>query len=263
MLKLNRLIKYYSMPSTRLGIALCTSILSPIVFANDGPQAPHNAEMEKTEPLSPSEEVVIESFDNIIQEMPKMALGARVGSVGWGLEYTTKISKPFYLRLVWQTLAPGDFDLETGDIELDPAASISNYNADGHFRSTGLITDWYPWDSSIRFSFGILRNSSEFFIDESTDTTEPLNRYQADYGKLAYFFGTGWAARQHLHQFSLTIDVGLLAQQPAKVRWLSDNQVRTDEQIQRIWSEKAAITKEMDDYKVLPFVMIGLNYQIY
>lgn len=246
-----------------LGIALCATLFSHSVFAKDASKASQNAKKEKVEPLSPSEEVVIESFDNLIQEMPKIALGARAGSVGWGLEYTTKISKPLYLRFVWQTLAPGEFDLETGDLEIDPASNISEYNADGHFRSAGLITDWYPWDSSIRFSFGILRNSSEFLIEETTESNEPLNRYQADYGKLAYFFGTGWAARQNLHRFSLTVDVGLLAQQPAKVNWLTDNQVRSEEQSQRIWSEKAKITREMDDYKVLPFVMIGLNYQIY
>lgn len=195
------------------------------------------------------------------------SLGLRAGSAGWGFEYKIKVQEPFDFRFVWQTLAPGRFEIETpqgliGAEAIAPEA-LSLYRAKGNFQTTGALADWYPWSSPIRFSFGIFRNNSEFEVIETQPQSAFSNHYSANFGNLAYFFGTGWASRNNPHRFSLTLDVGLLAQQPAQVIWIEDNQTRTSSEQARIWSEKKAVQSVLNDYKILPFFMIGLSYQIF
>lgn len=191
------------------------------------------------------------------------AVGIRGGSLGWGVELKTRVQDPLDLRIVWQTLEPGSFDVDSVTDDVLAPQPLANYHAAGRFRSGGLIADWYPWESPIRFSFGILKNFSQFELVETTANLDrPANTYTADFGKLAYFFGTGWAPRFSSHRFSLTLDAGLLAQQPAQVLWFDDNVPRSDAEQAFVWRERQEIKQELDSYKILPVLMIGFSAQL-
>lgn len=188
--------------------------------------------------------------------LPRSSMSFRAGSAGWGVEYKTRIQDELDFRLVWQTLAPGRFNIDTN------GTTTSMYQGRGHFRSSGIISDWYPWTTPIRFSFGIFQNGSRFQLTEAPSLSSPQNQYEAHYGKLAYFFGTGWAPRQNPHKLTLTLDVGLLAQQPPQVTWVADSTVRTPAETVRIWTEKSKVAEELEQFKILPFFMIGLSYTL-
>lgn len=201
-------------------------------------------------------------YANTKYDVSHSSAGFRAGSAGWGFEYKARVQPALDLRVVWQTLAPGRFNIDTASTTT-ALNDTSNYQGQGSFRSSGIISDWYPWSTPIRFSFGIFRNTSQFRLSEISDSSAPLNRYSAHFGKLAYFFGTGWAPRKNPNRLTLTLDVGLLAQQPPQVHWIADSNTRTLDQTNRIWSEKKRVTHELEQFKILPFFMIGLSYKIY
>lgn len=197
------------------------------------------------------------ALTNTSEEMAHSSLGLRVGSTGWGAEYKARIQPHLDLRVVWQTLAPGRFEVNTESL------TETTYQTQGSFRSSGIITDWYPWTTPIRFSFGLFRNTSQFRLTQQSPSSGPTNTYNANFGQLSYFFGTGWAPRINSHRLTLTLDVGLLAQQPPYLTWNTDSAVRNAAETDRIWSEKKLLKQELEEYKILPFVMIGLSYKIY
>mgnify|MGYP001142683491 CR=1 FL=1 len=194
------------------------------------------------------------------------ALGIRVGSLGWGVEYNIKIAQPFNTRIVWQILQPGRFELQSFDDTLisddQPDGVVkSTFKANGHFQTLGIIGDWHPWDTPVRFSFGIFRNSSQFTVTDDLTAPGPQT-YSTHFGQLGYFFGSGWSSRSERHKLKLTIDAGLLAQQQPQVSWINDGVAKTPSQQNEIWAHRQELRQELADYKVLPVLMIGLIYNL-
>lgn len=198
---------------------------------------------------------------SLTSPLQSTSFGVRAGSAGWGVEYKLKVRTPLDFRFVWQTLAPGRFEVDTSDDE-DTTSQLL-YDAKGRFTTVGVIADWYPWESPIRFSTGIFRNGTRFLVTERDEFNSVRNNYNAQFGKLAYFFGAGWAARSSPNRLTLTLDAGLLAQQPAQVFWQPDDRIRNNQSQARIWSERQRLKQEFDDYKILPFIMFGLSYQFF
>lgn len=179
-------------------------------------------------------------------------IGVRTGSAGWGVELKTQIAEPAHLRFIWQRLETGAFDVNTNIV------NPLQYRSTGHFNTTGLVLDWHPWATPFRFSFGALKNLSQFEVrDTQTQTV-----YRTNFGNLAYFFGSGWSPQATESAFHITLDIGMIAQQTPNVRWQPDNISRTDPDQEQIWQERQNLIRAIDQYKILPVFMIGLNYRL-
>lgn len=127
------------------------------------------------------------------------AAGARLGTLGYGIEGTIGVNERLNLRVPFSVL-PYDKDFEEDDIE---------YNGKLDFSTIGVLADFHPFKGSFFISGGLMSNGNtvkikasdntgneEYELGETTYTSDPNDplklRGKLDFDSLAPYAGFGW-----------------------------------------------------------------------
>jgi hypothetical protein len=187
-------------------------------------------------------------------------VSARLGSLGFGIEAGIGLTEQFSTRLGLNRY-DFDFDQRVGGIE---------YDLDLELRSIALFADWHPFDSSFRFTAGVLRNNNEIsgVTQSSTmtigDTLYPGVGLEVDveYRSLAPYLGLGWESGFiKAHGWGFNVDLGIMYQGAGSVSLipigLAADMVDPDDVAQ----EERRFEEDMADYKYYPVFSFGVSYK--
>lgn len=198
----------------------------------------------------------------------EMALGARAGLLGLGLEVVRPMSESFSLRMAMYGY-DYDYDAEKADNEWE-------FNLD--LAATGLVVDWYPFGSGFRASVGYFANSSTLDGEVAETTTYAIggNTYnvadlggisaEIELGSSAPYFGVGWGYEMKELGIDYLLDVGVLIQKtPTVTLSISDpDAIAAEVDVAQLTADLAAeanaLEDELESFHIYPVVNFGVSY---
>lgn len=198
----------------------------------------------------------------------EMAVGARAGLLGLGLEVVRPLSESFSLRLAMYGY-DYDYDAEKSDNEWEFELELA---------ATGLVVDWYPFGSGFRASLGYFANSSTLdgTVSESTSYAIGNNTYnvadlggisaEIELGSSAPYFGVGWGYEMKDLGIDYLLDIGVLIQKTPKVTLSIDDPAAVDAGVDTtqlaadLAVEVSALEDELESFHIYPVINIGISY---
>lgn len=203
---------------------------------------------------------------------------AQFSDIGYGVEAGYRWDKPWGLRVGYLR---GELDVEfdaedTNGFEGDEL----EYDSDVDLENSYVLADWHPWNRYFRVTGGLFLNNSGATVVTScnaqalipgTESCEFGNsRFPAailgdvttkvDFDELAPYLGIGWGHRPE-SGFAFNADLGIIYVGSASVDMRSSGSCNSDDQCRNeIEEEEREIEKELEDYRFLPFVSLGVSY---
>jgi hypothetical protein len=156
------------------------------------------------------------------QQSPVFGLTAKVGTSGFGGDFTVGWHPKFNTRLGFNTFWYGLQDSET-----DEEGETSEIQADLKWLTIPVLLDWHPWESSLRISLGAVINKNSVTLSADTDSVE-INEAEYEvqngvdgditFNTLSPYLGIGYgnAADTNGH-WHFAFDVGVMFQGAPKV----------------------------------------------
>ncbi len=231
-------------------------------------------------------------------DMPKIELqgnsiGVEAGIYGFGLNYKAKFNDYIGVRASFDKFKKNDIEIteDTNGIE-------TNYNFDLDLNDLLFIADYHPWSGNFKFSAGMIINNSnldgvitpsqkdnndiEFTFNGHTYSTKKVGSVntKVDWDPVAPYVGIGWDTSFDKNEgWGFTCDLGVAFQGSAKATYSvnygdqlkdnpDDNQIEREAKAQARQEIKNDLDKEMttlqddlDDYKILPYISLGVNYK--
>ncbi|GAB3376184.1 hypothetical protein NCG89_11775 [Spongiibacter taiwanensis] len=206
-------------------------------------------------------------------------LGASVSTAGVGLELGYRHSALFNTR-VGGLFGKVQFDTE-GDNTNGVDGDELEYENDIKLKNAYLIGDWYPRGDRFRLSIGAFLNNSDarivtrcraLSLISGFETCEfgdsvflPLVlgeiRTTVDFQPVSPYLGVGWGTRPE-KGINFTADLGVLYLGEADVTMRSTGICQsTDFCRAELKKEEREIQKELEEYRFLPILRLGVNYQ--
>lgn len=189
------------------------------------------------------------------------ALGAKAGTLGLGIEGTTRLSENFNLR----------GGINSYSISFDETTNSVRYDVDLDLKSGALLLDWHPFTGTFRFSAGLLYNKNEanltatptsnVTIGNGTYSPAQVGTLSGDvkFKKSAPYLGIGWGnAVSKGSPFGFTAEIGALFQGSPDVTLRSSSGSVSQADLQR---EEQDVENKLDNFKVYPVLSIGFSYR--
>lgn len=191
------------------------------------------------------------------------AIGARVGLLGLGVEYSYRLSERIVLRT---GLNGSGFSFEETESGID-------YDFDLDFDSLSVGVDVHPFTGAFRVSGGFLKNDSSlaaaslptgsYTVD---DTSYPADQVGTLRGRIGFdntapWVSVGW---DFLHDkaVGLSFELGVVKQGTPTVRLSADGPIATDPDFAAdLAAEQAELQASLDDLDVYPYAMIGAVFR--
>ncbi len=197
-------------------------------------------------------------------------IGAKVGTLGVGVEYIQPVNKYLDGRLGLNLLTWG-YDLDESDV---------SYEADLELKSISVLADYHPWADSFRISAGLLYNDNQFSVTAEPDGngTYKLNdvRYSAnsissvdgsiEFNQFSPYIGIGWGAyATSSHGWSFNVDLGVMYHGEPDPSLSVECRPGTPAALcQRLRSdvkaEQAELKDAMSDFQWYPVFSVGVSY---
>lgn len=195
-----------------------------------------------------------------------VSLGAKVGTLGLGIEATRSLSESFDARLGLNTFSYGHDVTESGiayDLDLD-------------LQSVSLLADWRPMKSGFRVTAGALYNNNElngrakaqgsYNIGGQTFSAEQVGTIDANvsFDNFAPYLGIGWTSTpSEKSPWSYAFDLGVLYQGSPAARLTSTGGTASEDPTFQSYlrAEERDLQDGIDDFKYFPVVSVGLNYR--
>ncbi len=203
---------------------------------------------------------------------------AQLSDVGAGVELGYREQSKWGLRIGYLL----------GDLDVDFDAEDSNgfegdeleYESDVELENTYLLVDWHPWNRYFRLSGGFFLNNShakivtrcnaqalipgtatcEFGDSRFSDAILGEVTTKVDFDQFAPYLGVGWGHRPAAG-FAFNVDLGVVHLGSANVRMSSDGSCNSNAACQsELRKEESEIEDELDDYRLLPYISLGLSY---
>jgi hypothetical protein len=193
-----------------------------------------------------------------------IALGAKVGTTGLGLEATLGMTETLNLR-------GGVYGFKYGyDFEEDGI----DYNGDLDLKSAAALLDWHPGGRGFRVSAGVFGNGNELKgraqadnLEIGTDFYDARINANIDWNDFAPYLGIGYGNAVKGGRLSFALDAGVMftgspdvqldgtlagggAQQGVQERFEED--LRLEEQ---------SLKDDLSDFKYYPVVSLGVTYR--
>jgi hypothetical protein len=188
------------------------------------------------------------------------SIGARVGLLGLGVEYSYRLSDRLTVR---GGLNGSGFSFNESESDID-------YSFDLDFDSVYAGIDVHPLKGKFRVSVGALRNDSGLSATSLLTQTLTIGgtTYQAaDVGTLvgrvgfdstAPYLGFGWDWLRN-KKVGVALDVGMLSQGSPVVALGATGPIANDPGfISDLATERAELQQELDDLDLYPYAMFGL-----
>ncbi len=199
------------------------------------------------------------------------AVGAKIGTLGAGIEYVHPISSKIAVGIGVNGLS-ADGEVEESGIKFD---------ADFNMNTVSLLGDFHPWGNGFRISGGLMSNGNKFDLDgtpvaggesitigDETYTPDQLGSVESkiSFKDTAPYLGIGWGhAPQSGKGFGFDADLGVLFQGSPIVSFtatcgnLSDAQC--DELQAEVDKESAQLKTDSEEFDVYPVISVGVSYK--
>jgi hypothetical protein len=183
-------------------------------------------------------------------------VGAKVSTLGLGLEFATSLSANTNLR----------FGVQGFNHDYTSTESGVEYNFDMKLRSAGLVLDWHPFADTFHTSVGAFYNGNKLEMTSRTtgsvvvgNTTYPAGTSvtgEVTFQKAAPYFGVGWGRSARAKGISPVFDIGVLYQGSPDVTLRSSAVSQAD-----LDNEAAQAEDALKNYKWFPVLSFSLGYK--
>jgi hypothetical protein len=175
-----------------------------------------------------------------------------------------------------------------GDLDVDFDAEDNNgvegdeleYDSDVDLKNAYLLADWHPWNGIFRVSGGTFLNNSDATVVTRCNADSVIPQLatcefgnsvysptilgevttKVDFDTIAPYLGIGWGHRAE-SGFAVNADLGVIYVGSASVDMSSSGPCNDDAQCrEQIEQEEREIEDELDKYRWLPFVQLGVSY---
>lgn len=203
---------------------------------------------------------------NANAEMPEMAVGAKVSTLGIGGDIVVKATDNINARIGVQGYT----------YDISGSESGVEYDADLELFSGLLIADWFPFDSGFRISAGVMLNNNEieatgkanagisFDIGGTTYTSTQVGELKGkiDYNTFAPYVGIGWGNPVKKDSgWSFFCDLGVAFQGSPDVELTANGTLASNAAFRaNLATERRELEDELDDYEYYPVVSVGVTY---
>jgi len=180
---------------------------------------------------------------------------ARVGTLGYGLEYGVGLSSKAQLRV----------GINSGKRSFNSNEGGVDYDLDWKLRSGDLLLDWHPFAGVFYTSVGALYNKNKLEAKAKsgnvtvggTTYTSPDLTGEVTFKTFAPYLGLGWGTRPAATGFAWMIDVGVVYQGSPKVALHSSSGVsQTD-----LDREATDLQDSIKSYKYYPHIGFSFGYR--
>ncbi|NOY70881.1 MAG: hypothetical protein GXP14_00645 [Gammaproteobacteria bacterium] len=201
------------------------------------------------------------------------SLGARVSTLGVGLEYAHGLNDTLQARVGFNMLKISSSQRFDGN----------NYDLDINFESWGALLDYYPFQGRFRFTGGLLVNNNNFDLTLTAQENYSIGdtTYSGDltingslgFRQFAPYLGFGWSANpSKASGWGYGFDVALVYQGEPKVtlnaRGTATQQgtsniinVADDPTfIEALVREEGNFQEDADGFVLYPVISFGLSY---
>ncbi len=191
------------------------------------------------------------------------AIGARVGLLGLGVEYSYRLSERIVLR----------GGLNGSGFSFEETESGINYDFDLDFDSLSVGVDVHPFTGAFRVSGGLLRNDSSlaaaslptgtYTVDDTTYPAEQVGtlRGRIGFDNTAPWVSVGWDLL-HDKAVGLSFELGVVDQGAPTVRLSADGPIATNPDFAAdLAAEQVELQASLDDLDVYPYAMIGAVFR--
>jgi len=191
------------------------------------------------------------------------AIGARLGLLGVGVEYSYRLNDRFTVRA----------GLNGSGSSFDERESGIDYVFDLDFDSLTVGVDLHPLKGKFRVSAGLMRNDNS--LSAASVLTQSYSvggtSYQAvDVGTLrgrigfdstAPYLGVGWDWLHDL-KVGVALDIGILSQGSPIVALSADGPIGSDPGfLADLAIEQAELQQSLDDFDFYPYAMFGVVFR--
>jgi len=195
-----------------------------------------------------------------------IGVGAKVGTLGFGLEVTKGFTPTINGRIGFNTFS---FDASGTESDVD-------YDADLNMESVAALVDWHPFSGGFRATAGLMVNNNElemtaksavsYDVGGTTYTPAEIGTFGGvvNFNDIAPYAGIGWGNSvekgQHL---TFAIDVGVLMQGSANVDFTASGGTLSSDPtlLADLATEEAQLEDSLDDYDLFPVISLGLAFQ--
>jgi hypothetical protein len=193
-------------------------------------------------------------------EAMDMALTAKLGSLGLGLEGTFGLTEQFNARLGFNKF------------DYDRTESISDieYDLDLEWQSISLLADWHPFGNAFRFTAGLMSNGNELSGSSTSsgltigDTIYPDIGLDAklDFDATAPYLGVGWGnALATDRGWGFNVDLGIMYQGSGNVTLTPTGANASLVDPNDVSLEEQRFEGDIKDYKYYPVFSFGVSYR--
>jgi hypothetical protein len=189
------------------------------------------------------------------------AVGAKVGLLGLGVEYSYSISE-------WLAFRAG---LNGAQYGFDGVESDIAYEFDLIWDSVSVAVDLHPARNPFRLTVGVLANDNR--LEAESRPANDLNiggvvytpaeigtlRGAIGFDSTAPFVGLGWDWSRKSNRFGVSFDIGLVRQGSPRISLVADGLLATDPGFQdSLRIETAELQAELDDtFDLFPYATLG------
>lgn len=193
---------------------------------------------------------------------PEMALTAKLGSLGIGVEGTFGLAEQFNARL---GLNKFDFDRNENIDDIQ-------YDLNLEWQSISLLADWHPFGNPFRFTAGLMNNGNEvkgtaspvsggLVVGDVTYTGIGLDA-KLDFDSTAPYLGVGWGnALAASRGWGFNVDVGVLYQGSGNVTLTPTGANASLVDPDQVALEEQRFEEDIKDYKYYPVFSFGVSYK--
>lgn len=190
----------------------------------------------------------------------EMAVAAKLGTLGLGVEGTFGLTEHFNARLGFNRF---NYD-RTEDI------SDIEYDLDLEWQSISLLADWHPFGNSFRFTAGLMNNGNELKGSSTSsgvtvgDTFYPGIGLDAklDFDSTAPYLGVGWGnALTAERGWGFNVDVGIMYQGSGNVTLTPTGPNASLVDPADVAAEEQNFEDDIRDYKYYPVLSFGISYK--
>jgi hypothetical protein len=189
-----------------------------------------------------------------------MALSAKLGTLGLGVEGTFGLTKQFNARL----------GLNKYNYDRTQTIDDIKYELDLEWQSVSLLADWYPFGNPFRFTAGLMNNGNELIGSSASsgltigDTFYPDIGLDAklDFDSTAPYLGVGWGnALSATRGWGFNVDVGVMFQGSGDVTLVPTGAAASLVDPADVTAEEQNFEDDIKEYKYYPVFSFGVSYK--
>ncbi|MCK5110788.1 MAG: hypothetical protein KAQ94_04650 [Arcobacteraceae bacterium] len=189
------------------------------------------------------------------------APGLKIGTLGAGVEYTSKYNDKLDLRLGVNYYSHKDSGTKS-DI---------NYDINLKLQTVAAIADYHVFNNGFILSAGVMLNNNELNFDARSSATYNIDgtvytaaqvgtlKGQVKFNRVSPYVGIGYSGATKSTGWSFTAELGALYQGNAKVDLSTTS--NNASVIASVENEEEALKNELDGLKWYPVLSIGVVYK--